>query len=82
MAIIVKDLNRRDHPSVQGVIKIAEKIIHENKVLDATLLYNRAKKQLKIPRKGLLTIIQCFPIEIGPRFIISSKLIWGHIFHS
>ena len=58
MAIILKDLNRLDHPSVQSVIEIAENIIHENKVLDATLLYNRAKKQLKIPRKGLLSIIQ------------------------
>ena len=58
MAIILKDLNRLDHPSVQSVIEIAEKIINENKVLDATLLYNRAKKQLKIPRKGLLNIIQ------------------------
>lgn len=58
MAIILKDLNKLDHPSIQGVIKIANRIIQENRVIDITLLYNRAKKQLKIPRKGLLSIIQ------------------------
>ncbi len=47
-----------DHPSVQSVLKIAEDILSKNKVLDLESLYNIAKKRLKIPRKGLLFIIQ------------------------
>ncbi len=47
-----------EHPSVQKVIKIAEEIIEENKVLHMEIIYNRAKRALKLPRKGLLQIIQ------------------------
>lgn len=47
-----------EHPSVQKVIEIAEEIIEENKVLNMEIIYNRAKKKLKLPRKGLLEIIQ------------------------
>ena len=47
-----------EHPSVQKVIKIAENIVSQNKTLDVETLYNRAKRILQIPRKGLLRIIQ------------------------
>jgi len=47
-----------EHPSVQSVIEIAQEIISENKVLDTEILYNTAKNRLKIPRRGLLRIIQ------------------------
>ncbi len=56
-AIILRSLSL-DHPSVQSVLKIAEDILSKNKVLDLESLYNIAKKTLKIPRKGLLYIIQ------------------------
>ena len=46
------------HPSVMQVIEIAEEILDENKILDIETLYNRAKKHLKIPSKGLKIIIQ------------------------
>jgi len=46
------------HPSVKQVIEIAEEILDENKVLDIDTLYNRAKKRLKLPSKGLKIIIQ------------------------
>jgi hypothetical protein len=46
------------HPSVQSVIDIAKDVINNNNVLDTELLYNLAKKRLKLPRKGLLSIIQ------------------------
>lgn len=45
------------HPSVKRVIKIAEEIMSKNKVLNMENLYNLAKKALKIPRRGLLSII-------------------------
>ncbi|MFW9820653.1 MAG: hypothetical protein ACFFE5_13670 [Candidatus Thorarchaeota archaeon] len=47
-----------DHPTVKGVIKIANVILHEGRVLNIDYLYRRAKRELKIPREGLLTIIQ------------------------
>ena len=47
-----------DHPSVQQVIHIALELTKEHKLINTELLYNRAKKELKIPRQGLNTIIQ------------------------
>ncbi|MBA7468633.1 MAG: hypothetical protein CEE42_01555 [Promethearchaeota archaeon Loki_b31] len=47
-----------NHPSVQRVIEIAKEVINNKKVLDTELLYTFAKRQLKLPRKGLLSIIQ------------------------
>jgi len=47
-----------NHPNVQRVIEIAKEIINNKKVLDTELLYTLAKRQLKLPRKGLLSIIQ------------------------
>ncbi len=47
-----------DHPSVKMVLEIAEELMRRNKVLNIENLYNLAKKRLKIPRNGLLSIIQ------------------------
>ena len=47
-----------EHPNVKRVIEIAEEIMSKNKVLNLETLYNIAKKRLKIPRNGLLFIIQ------------------------
>ena len=47
-----------DHPMVKRVLEIAKEILNKNKVLDIESLYNLAKRRLKIPRKGLLSIIQ------------------------
>ena len=47
-----------EHPTVKRVIEIAEEILSENKVLNVETLYNLAKKSLKIPKNGLLFIIQ------------------------
>jgi len=47
-----------EHPTVKRVIEIAEEILKENKLLNVETLYNVAKKSLKIPKKGLLIIIQ------------------------
>ena len=55
-----------EHPSVTQVIEIAEEILNEQKILNIDTLYYRAKKRLKIPRKGLNTIIQ---------FLINSKIL-------
>ena len=55
-----------DHPSVKNVLEIAEEIISKNKVLNVENLYNIAKKRLKLPRNGLLSIIQ---------FLINKKLL-------
>ncbi len=55
-----------EHPSVKKVIEIAEAIVYENKVLNIDALYYRAKRTLKIPRKGLNTIIQ---------FLINKKIL-------
>lgn len=47
-----------EHPMVKRVLEIAKEILSKNKVLDIESLYNLAKRRLKIPRKGLLSIIQ------------------------
>jgi len=47
-----------DHPSVQQVMQIALELTKEHKLINTELLYNRAKRKLKIPRQGLNTIIQ------------------------
>jgi predicted transcriptional regulator len=47
-----------DHPNVQKVIEIAEELTEANKILNIENLYSLAKRRLKIPRKGLLKIIQ------------------------
>lgn len=47
-----------DHPSVQQVIQIALKLTKENKLINIDLLYNRVKRELRIPRQGLNKIIQ------------------------
>ncbi len=54
--IITKSLGL-DHPSVKKVLEIAEDIMNKNKVLNVENLYNLAKKRLKIPKRGLLSII-------------------------
>ncbi len=55
-----------EHPSVKQVLEIAEEILNDKKILNIDTLYYRAKKRLKIPRKGLNTIIQ---------FLINSKIL-------
>ena len=40
------------------MLEIAEEILSKNRVLNIELLYNVAKRRLKIPRQGLLRIIQ------------------------
>ncbi|MFX1460021.1 MAG: hypothetical protein ACFFBT_11175 [Promethearchaeota archaeon] len=47
-----------DHPSVKKVIQIALKLTKEHRLINTELLYNRAKKELQIPKNGLKTIIQ------------------------
>jgi predicted transcriptional regulator len=47
-----------NHPSVKSVIEIAKEVINNNNVLNTELLYTLAKRRLKFPRKGLLSIIQ------------------------
>lgn len=47
-----------DHPTVKGVIRVANEILNEGRILNIEYLYRRAKRELKIPREGLLTIIQ------------------------
>ena len=37
-----------EHPSVKQVLRIAEEILEENKILNIDTLYYRAKKNLKI----------------------------------
>ena len=54
------------HPSVKRVLELAEEIMSKNKILNLKTLYNVAKKQLKIPRNGLLSIIQ---------FLINEKVL-------
>jgi len=58
MALTIRDSIGIEHPSVQKVIEIAKEIVRENRSLNTELLYARAKVRLKIPRKGLLYIIQ------------------------
>lgn len=66
LALIIRNSLGLDHPSVQSVIEVAREIISENKVLDTEILYNIAKRKLKIPRRGLLRIIQ---------FLINKKIL-------
>ncbi|MFX1478895.1 MAG: winged helix-turn-helix transcriptional regulator [Promethearchaeota archaeon] len=47
-----------EHPSVEKVIQIALELTKENKLITSELLYNRAKKELRIPKRGLKAIIQ------------------------
>jgi predicted transcriptional regulator len=54
------------HPNVKKVLEIAEEIMSKNKVLNVENLYNIAKKRLKLPRNGLLSIIQ---------YLINKKLL-------
>jgi predicted transcriptional regulator len=55
-----------EHPSVKSVIEIAEDIMSKNKTLDVETLYYIAKKKLRLPRNGLLFIIQ---------FLITKKIL-------
>ena len=67
-----------DHPTVKGVIKIANVILQEGRVLNIDYLYRRSKRELKIPREGLLTIIQYLVnkkiIINGSKFTINTIL--------
>jgi len=55
-----------EHPSVKRVLEIAEEIMNKNKILNIENLYNLAKKQLKIPKSGLIAIIH---------FLINKKIL-------
>jgi len=55
-----------EHPSVKKVIEIAENIMNKNKILNVETLYNNARNRLKLPRNGLLFIIQ---------FLINKKVL-------
>jgi predicted transcriptional regulator len=55
---IIEPALNLEHPSVRNVLDIAQDILDQNKTLNINTLYNIAKKELKIPRKGLLKIIQ------------------------
>ena len=55
-----------EHPNVKKVIEIAEEILSQNKTLTIEELYNLAKKRLKIPKNGLLFIIQ---------FLVNKKIL-------
>ena len=52
-----------DHPSVKCVIQIALELTEEHRLIKTELLYNRAKRELKIPKEGLHTIIQMLLIR-------------------
>ena len=54
---IISNLSLK-HPNVQRVIEIAEEIVAENKKVTLDKLYYKAKRRLKIPRRGLKSIIQ------------------------
>jgi len=47
-----------DNPTVKKVIKLANEILAEGRLLNIEYLYRRAKRELHIPREGLITIIQ------------------------
>ena len=55
-----------EHPNVQEVIRIAEDIMSQNQILNLENLYQVAKRSLKLPRNGLLSIIQ---------FLINKKIL-------
>jgi len=59
-----------EHPTVQSVLQIAEEIMAKNQILNIENLYNIAKRRLKIPRKGLLSIIQFL---INKKFLIEGS---------
>lgn len=67
-----------DHPSVKKVIRIALELTKEQRVITTELLYNRAKRELKIPKQGLYTIIQLLLIRKilidGSRFVKETVL--------
>ncbi len=46
-----------ENPNVQRVIAIAEDVMNQNKILTIERLFNVSKKILKIPRSGLISII-------------------------
>ena len=47
-----------DHPSVIKVLQVALELTKENRLITSELLYNRAKNELRIPKRGLKAIIQ------------------------
>jgi len=55
---ILAPLLGSDNPTVKKVIKLANEILAEGRLLNIEYLYRRAKRELHIPREGLLTIIQ------------------------
>ena len=55
---ILAPLLGSDHPTVKKVIRLANEILAEGRLLNIEYLYRRAKRELQIPREGLLTIIQ------------------------
>ncbi|MFX0136039.1 MAG: hypothetical protein ACFFDN_20530 [Candidatus Hodarchaeota archaeon] len=55
-----------EHPSVKRVLEIADEIMNQNKILNIENLYNLAKKELKIPKSGLISIIH---------FLINKKIL-------
>ncbi|MFX1575021.1 MAG: hypothetical protein ACFFB0_19965 [Promethearchaeota archaeon] len=63
---IIKRSIGLQHPSVQRVLEIAQELLNQNKVLNIENLYNLAKRRLKLPRNGLLNIIQ---------FLINKKVL-------
>ena len=63
--ILIKPIGL-EHPNVKRVLEIAEEVMNQNKVLNIEKLYNITKKRLKIPRSGLLFIIQ---------FLINEKIL-------
>lgn len=65
----VKDLSSLslDHPSVKKVIQVAIELTNENRLITIELLYNIARKELKISGLGLDEIIQML---ISKRFLI------------
>ncbi|MFX1498934.1 MAG: hypothetical protein ACFFBH_15520 [Promethearchaeota archaeon] len=56
-----------DHPSVKKVIQVAIELTKENRLITTELLYNMARKELKISGVGLDEIIQML---ISKRFLI------------
>ncbi len=46
-----------DQPTIQQLLEIAEELIYNNKILTGELLYNAAKRELKLPRAELLDLI-------------------------
>jgi len=63
---IIKHSIGLQHPSVQRVLEIAQELLNQNKLLNLENLYIIAKRRLKLPRNGLLYIIQ---------FLINKKVL-------